>query len=71
MASLRDAHKRLEVIYKATAPEQTEADAADASMDEFSRLKKKVHQDMKQIRQVRTFIKIFLYFIVFERKRSR
>jgi len=54
MASLRDAHKRLEIIYRETAPEQKEADAAEASLDEFTRLKKKVHQDMKQIRQVRT-----------------
>lgn len=53
MASMRDAHKRLEAIYKATAPEQKEADAAEASLDEFTRCKKKVHQEMKQIRQVR------------------
>ena len=50
---MRDAHKRLEAIYKATAPEQKEADAAEASLDEFTRCKKKVHQEMKQIRQVR------------------
>jgi hypothetical protein len=53
MASLRDAHKRLEAIYKATAPEAKEQAAAEASLDEFTRLKKKVHQEMKQIREVK------------------
>ncbi len=52
MSSMRDAHKRLEAIYKATAPEAKEADAAEANLDEFTRLKKKVHQEMKQIREV-------------------
>lgn len=60
MASLRDAHKRLEIIFRETAPDQKEADAAEASLDEFTRLKKKVHQDMKQIRQVRILFYMFL-----------
>jgi hypothetical protein len=53
MASMRDAYKRLEIIYKATAPEAKEEAAASAALDEFTRLKKKIHVDMKQIREVR------------------
>ncbi|KAJ3300960.1 hypothetical protein HDV03_001570 [Kappamyces sp. JEL0829] len=51
MASMRDAHKRLDAIYKATASEAKEAAAENASLDEFTRLKKKVHQEMKSIRE--------------------
>ncbi|KAJ3277059.1 hypothetical protein HDV01_000111 [Terramyces sp. JEL0728] len=51
MSSMRDAHKRLEVIYKACAPEAQEDAAAEAGLDEFTRLKKKVHADMKAIRE--------------------
>lgn len=53
MSSMRDAHKRLEEIYKATAPEAKEQAANDATLDEFTRLKKKVHVEMKLIREVR------------------
>ncbi|KAJ3326013.1 hypothetical protein HDV06_002398 [Boothiomyces sp. JEL0866] len=51
MSSMRDAHKRLEVIYKACAPQAQEESAAEAGLDEFTRLKKKVHTDMKAIRE--------------------
>ncbi|KAJ2999542.1 hypothetical protein HDV02_002689 [Globomyces sp. JEL0801] len=51
MASLRDAHKRLEIIYKTCAPEAIEQNAAEANLDEFTRLKKKIHADVKQIRE--------------------
>ncbi|KAJ3261787.1 hypothetical protein HK103_004738 [Boothiomyces macroporosus] len=51
MSSMRDAHKRLEVIYKACAPQAQEDMAAEAGLDEFTRLKKKVHTDMKAIRE--------------------
>jgi hypothetical protein len=52
MTSMRDAHKRLEAIYQATAPEAQEKAAAESNLDEFTRLKKKVHVDLKQIRDV-------------------
>lgn len=51
MTSLRDAHKRLELIYQATAADASEQMDADKSLDEFSRLKKKIHQEMKKIRE--------------------
>jgi division protein CdvB (Snf7/Vps24/ESCRT-III family) len=50
MASMRDAYKRLEIIYKATAPEAQEQSQAEAGLDEFTRLKKKVNQSIKEIR---------------------
>ena len=68
---MRDAHRRLETIYKATAPEQKEADAADAALDEFTRLKKKIHQEMKQIRQVRRWRLLLLILLLgFKGQRS-
>ena len=51
MTSLRDAHKRLEIIYAATSPEVQDQNAADAGLEEFERLKKKCHNDLKGIRQ--------------------
>lgn len=52
MSSLRDAYKRLEVIYKETSPEAKEEDMANSQLDEFTKLKKKVHSEVKQIREV-------------------
>jgi hypothetical protein len=51
MSSMRDAYKRLEVIYKATTPEAQEQAQAEAGLDEFTRIKKRVHQNIKEIRE--------------------
>ncbi|KAJ3189333.1 hypothetical protein HDU85_002962 [Gaertneriomyces sp. JEL0708] len=51
MASMRDAFKRLQVIYDACAPEAIADAAAEKSMDDFTRLKKKIHQDVKTVRK--------------------
>ena len=48
---MRDAYKRLEIIYTATSPEAQDANAAEAGLEEFERLKKKSHNDLKNIRQ--------------------
>jgi hypothetical protein len=58
MASFRDAYKRLEVIYNATSPEAQEKNNADAGLDEFTRLKKKVHVEIKNIRLVSAYLNL-------------
>ncbi|RKO99199.1 hypothetical protein CXG81DRAFT_14834 [Caulochytrium protostelioides] len=50
MASFRDACKRLEIIYQECCPEAIEQRNIDKSLDEFSRLKKKAHQEAKSCR---------------------
>nr|KAJ3420082.1 hypothetical protein HK105_006142 [Polyrhizophydium stewartii] len=51
MASMRDAMKRLEHIYKECAPEAIEEKNAIEGLDEFDRLRKKIHADVKAVRQ--------------------
>ncbi|KAJ3049467.1 hypothetical protein HK097_009546 [Rhizophlyctis rosea] len=51
MASMRDAMRRLQIIYEACAPEAQEQKEAEKTMDEFTRLKKKVHLDTKNVRK--------------------
>ncbi|KAJ3043709.1 hypothetical protein HDV00_004482 [Rhizophlyctis rosea] len=51
MASMRDAMRRLQIIYEACAPEAQEQKEAEKTMDEFTRLKKKVHVDTKTVRK--------------------
>ena len=63
MASMRDAMKRLEAIYNACAPEAIEKNKEEATLDEFSRLRKTIHA---QVRQVREVVQVYL---VFKRKR--
>lgn len=48
--------KRLELIYESCAPEAAEAAAAEKGLDEFSKLKRRVHTDVKACRLVITFI---------------
>ncbi|TPX63277.1 hypothetical protein SpCBS45565_g06733 [Spizellomyces sp. 'palustris'] len=48
MSSMRDAMRRLQIIHEACAPEPT---AQETTLDEFTRLKKKIHGDVKQVRQ--------------------
>ncbi|KAJ3092779.1 hypothetical protein HK102_003042 [Quaeritorhiza haematococci] len=50
MASMRDAMRRLQVIYDACAPEAIEASTAEKNLDEFTRLKKRIHNAVKDIR---------------------
>ena len=51
MASMRDAMKRLQVIYDACSPETAEQ-GASKSVDEFTRLRKKLHSECKTVRQL-------------------
>lgn len=48
---MRDAMRRLQIIYEACAPEAQEQKEAEKTMDEFTRLKKKVHLDTKNVRK--------------------
>ncbi|KAI9100378.1 hypothetical protein DFS34DRAFT_578611 [Phlyctochytrium arcticum] len=48
MSSMRDAMRRLQVIYDACAPEPESQ--STAPQDEFSKLKAKIHADVKQVR---------------------
>ena len=52
MASMRDAMKRLQVVYESCNPDAAAQAAAEKGMDMFLRLKKKIHQDVKATRQV-------------------
>ena len=52
---MREALKRLEVIYKECSPEAIEEKNAEANLDEFSRIRKKIHTDVKSTRQVIIF----------------
>lgn len=55
MASMRDAMKRLELIYNECAPEALEANKEEASLDDFTRLRKNIHSQMRQVREVLLF----------------
>ncbi|KAI8818903.1 uncharacterized protein EV422DRAFT_535864 [Fimicolochytrium jonesii] len=51
MASMRDAMRRLQVVYEACAPEPTADEGADGKkIDEFTRIRKKIHLDVKEVR---------------------
>ncbi|KAI9330383.1 hypothetical protein DFJ73DRAFT_858936 [Zopfochytrium polystomum] len=50
MASMRDALNRLQVIYDACNPEAVAAKQAEAGLDEFQRLRKRLHRDIRAIR---------------------
>ena len=52
MSSMRDAMRRLQIIYDNCVPEAIEAKAAEAKMDEFTRLRKRIHADVKAAREV-------------------
>jgi hypothetical protein len=52
MASMRDAMNRLQVIYDACTPEAAKQSATATTMDEFTRIRKKLHQDVKAVRQL-------------------
>ncbi len=52
MASMRDALKRLEIIYNECAPEAIAANAEEAALDDFTRLKKSIHHSVKHVREV-------------------
>lgn len=56
MASMREAMKRLEVIYNTCAPEAIEKNREDMNLDEFTRLRKQVHESVRQIRTVSIFL---------------
>ncbi|KAJ3408758.1 hypothetical protein HDV05_004767 [Chytridiales sp. JEL 0842] len=51
MASMRDAMQRLQTIYENTCPEAIAAKAAELGLDEFQRLRKKIHADVRGVRQ--------------------
>ena len=53
MSSLRDAMRRLQIIYENCAPEAIEAKDAEAKLDEFTRLRKRLHGEVKQAREVK------------------
>ncbi|KXS20174.1 hypothetical protein M427DRAFT_94601 [Gonapodya prolifera JEL478] len=50
MTSFRDAVRRLQIIYDECVPKE-EKNEGEKGGDEFSKLKKKVHQDVKTVRQ--------------------
>jgi hypothetical protein len=52
MASMRDAMKRLQVVYEHCSPDAAAQAAAEKGLDMFLRLKKKIHQDVKATREV-------------------
>lgn len=52
MASYRDALRRLQIIYNECAPQAKERRDAEKTLDDFTRLKKMLHIDVKNIRQV-------------------
>jgi hypothetical protein len=52
MSSMRDAMRRLDVIYQACAPEAIAAATQDKGLDEFQKLKKKINRDVKDVRLV-------------------
>lgn len=53
MSSLRDAMRRLEVIYNECAPEAQAEKGQNGKKDEFLTLKKTIHQDVKACRIVK------------------
>ncbi|KAJ3340020.1 hypothetical protein HDU93_007569 [Gonapodya sp. JEL0774] len=50
MSSFRDAVRRLQIIYDECVPKD-EKNEGEKGVDEFTKLKKKVHQDVKTVRQ--------------------
>ncbi|KAI3634196.1 hypothetical protein MIR68_007800 [Amoeboaphelidium protococcarum] len=50
MTTLRDAVKRLQIIYNECNPQSKERRQQEQNMDEFTKLKKLLHQDVKQVR---------------------
>ncbi|KAJ3331278.1 hypothetical protein HDU76_003613 [Blyttiomyces sp. JEL0837] len=50
MSSMRDAMARLQVIYENCVPEAIAAKQAELGMDEFQRLRKRIHADVKAVR---------------------
>ncbi|KAI8802928.1 hypothetical protein BJ742DRAFT_910132 [Cladochytrium replicatum] len=50
MATMRDAMRRLQIIYEACAPEALEANEVVKSMDDFARMRKQIHDDVKAVR---------------------
>ncbi|KAJ3021661.1 UNVERIFIED_CONTAM: hypothetical protein HDU68_009524 [Siphonaria sp. JEL0065] len=50
MSSMRDAMQRLQVIYENCVPEAIAAKQAELGLDEFQRLRKKIHADVKGCR---------------------
>ncbi|KAI8921909.1 hypothetical protein DFJ77DRAFT_3346 [Powellomyces hirtus] len=51
MSSMRDAMRRLQVVYEACAPEPTPEETDGKKIDEFTRIRKKLHQEAKAVRQ--------------------
>ncbi|KAI8590743.1 hypothetical protein BDZ88DRAFT_446240 [Geranomyces variabilis] len=51
MSSMRDAMRRLQVVYEACAPEPVAEEDGGKKIDEFTRIRKKLHLDVKTIRQ--------------------
>ncbi|KAJ3111330.1 hypothetical protein HDU96_005787 [Phlyctochytrium bullatum] len=51
MASMRDAMNRLQLIYEACVPEAIAAKQAELGLDEFQRLRKKIHAEVRNVRQ--------------------
>ncbi|KAJ3109255.1 hypothetical protein HDU97_007749 [Phlyctochytrium planicorne] len=51
MASMRDAMARLQVIYEECVPEAIAAKQAELGLDEFQRLRKKIHADVRTVRE--------------------
>ena len=60
MATFREAVKRLQIIYNECAPEAIERKEKEKDLDDFTKLKRRLHQDTKQTRQVRFFLKIII-----------
>eukprot|EP00158_Paraphelidium_tribonemae_P002089 Partr_v1_DN25113_c0_g1_i2_m76941 putative NA len=52
MTSYGDALKRLQIIYNDTAADAKEKRNAEKNLDEFTRLKKSIHKDAKEVRQL-------------------
>ena len=52
MTSLRDAIKRLQFIYEECNPEMIEKAKDEKNWDDFTKLKKKIHLDVKNTRIV-------------------
>ena len=64
MASMRDAMKRLQVIYENCTPEAAESKLAEKELDEFSRIKKKMSADVKEARQVPISLLYILFSLI-------
>jgi len=67
MATYRDAVRRLQIIYNECAPQAKDRREADRTMDDFTRMKKQIHLDVKAVRQVHhgatlLFLHYFIHF---------